>query len=109
VVILNPVDKNDLHMGHQYFYLKVSGDSMNMKIQDGDLVLIQCQDTLEDGEIGAIMVNGDDATIKRYKRKGDIIILEPMSYNPTHQVQMYDISEVPVKIIGKAVGGKIIF
>ncbi len=98
-----------LKEGNEYFYLKVSGDSMNTKFNDGDLVLIQKQSTLEDGEIGAIRVNGFDATIKRFKRQGNLVILEPMSTNPIHTVQIYNPKEIEICIIGKAVwkSGKI--
>lgn len=89
--------------GIEYFYLRVQGDSMNTKFNDGDLVLIQKQDTLENGEIGAIRVNGFDATVKRFKTQGDLIILEPMSTNPIHTVQIYNPKEVDINIIGKVI------
>lgn len=89
--------------GIEYFYLRVQGDSMNTKFNDGDLVLIQKQDTLENGEIGAIRVNGFDATVKRFKTQGNLIILEPMSTNPIHTVQIYNPKEVDINIIGKVI------
>lgn len=89
--------------GNEYFYLKVSGDSMNTKFNDSDLVLVQKQDTLENGEIGAIRVNGFDATVKRFKKQGDLIILEPMSTNPAHTVQIYNPKDIDIKIIGKVI------
>lgn len=89
--------------GIEYFYLRVQGDSMNSKFNDGDLVLVQKQDTLENGEIGAIRVNGFDATVKRFKKQGNLIILEPMSTNPAHTVQIYNPKEVDVNIIGKVI------
>lgn len=95
--------------GYEYFYLKVSGDSMNLKFNENDIVLIQKQDFLENGEIGVILVNGFDATIKKFQQKNGFVFLEPMSSNPTHQVQIYDPKETEIKIIGKAVSyqGKI--
>lgn len=76
---------------------------MNTKFNDGDLVLIQKQNTLENGDIGVIRVNGFDATIKRFKQEGNLVILEPMSNNPVHTVQIYNLKEVDVYIIGKAI------
>lgn len=73
--------QNIIKPDYEYFYLRVQGDSMNLKVDDGELVLIQKQSSLEDGEIGAIRVNGDDATIKRFRRQGNLVILEPMSTN----------------------------
>lgn len=95
--------------GYDYFYLRVQGDSMNLKFNDGDIVLVQKQDTLENDEIGVILVNGDDATVKKYKDENGLIILEPMSTNPEHTVQIYNPKNINIKIIGKVVSyqGKI--
>lgn len=88
---------------YEYFYLKVTGDSMNLKFNEGDIVLVQKQDYLENGEIGVILINGYDATIKKFQQKNGFIFLEPMSTNPAHQVQIYNPKEVEIKIIGKAI------
>lgn len=89
--------------GYKYFYLKVEGDSMNQKFSDGDLVLVQKQDTLENGEIGAIRVNGYAVTVKRFKKEGNLVILEPMSTNPQNTIQVYDTNKIEVVIVGKIV------
>lgn len=86
----------------QTFYLTAKGDSMEPKIPDGSDVLIRMQDEVEDGEIAAVLVNGDtEATLKRVKRQGDIVMLiaENSAYPP------YIITESnPARILGKAVG-----
>lgn len=89
--------------GFEYFYLKVQGDSMNLKFREGDIVLVQKQDDLENDEIGVVLVNGDDATVKKYRKENDLIILEPMSTNPENHTQIYNPKETPVRIIGKVV------
>lgn len=89
--------------GFDYFYLKVQGDSMNLKFNDGDIVLVQKQDTLENDEIGVILVNGDDATVKKYKSENGLVILEPMSSNPEHAVQIYNPQKISIRIIGKVI------
>ena len=89
--------------GYTYFYLRVQGDSMNLKFNEGDIVLVQKQDTLENDEIGVILVNGDDATVKKYKSENGLIILEPMSTNPKKTVQIYNPKKVQIKIIGKVI------
>lgn len=94
---------SNLKTGHEYFYLIVNGDSMNLKFKDGDRLLVQKQECLENGEIGVIMVNGDDATVKRFRTENDMVILEPMSSNPEHHVQMYNLKSTPIKIIGKVI------
>lgn len=95
--------------GYKYFYLRVQGDSMNLKFNEGDIVLVQKQDTLENNEIGVILVNGDDATVKKYKSENGLVILEPMSTNPENTVQIYNPKNISIIIIGKVVSyqGKI--
>lgn len=87
----------------EYFYLRVSGDSMNIKFAPNDLVLVQKQECLENGEIGVILVNGFDATVKRFKQQNDLIILEPMSTNEEHQIQIYNPKDISINIVGKVV------
>lgn len=68
-----------------YFFLRVSGESMiNAGINNGDLVLIRKQQCAEDGQIVAARVNGDEATLKRYKTQGETILLLPENpdYDP---------------------------
>lgn len=89
--------------GEEYFCLLVQGDSMNLKFKEGDRVLIHKQDQLENGEIGVILVNGDDATIKKYRFDNGIVILEPMSTNPEHHAQIYNPEKTSIKIVGKAI------
>lgn len=74
----------DLNGGAEYFALRVSGDSMEPRICLGDLVLIRKQNTADNGQIVAARVNGDEATLKRYKRQGDTVLLLPenQKYNP---------------------------
>ena len=88
---------------YDYFFLKVDGDSMNQKFPNGCLLLVQRQPTLENGQIGVFRINGEDATVKRFKQEDDLIILEPMSTNPVHKVQKYDPSKIKIEIIGKVV------
>ena len=89
--------------GYTYFYLRVQGDSMNLKFSEGDIVLIQRQDTLENDEIGAILVDGNDATVKKYKFENGLVVLEPMSTNPENTVQIYNPKKINIQIIGKVI------
>lgn len=95
--------------GFDYFYLRVNGDSMNLKFSDGDIVLVQKQDDLENDEIGVVLVDGMDATVKKYKYENSLVILSPMSTNPEHVVQIYNPKDISIKIVGKVVSyqGKI--
>lgn len=102
-----PIDPNIYNMSNpeEYFYLRVSGESMNLKIHNGDYALIQKQDTAEDGDIVVAFVNGDEeATLKRYKRiSEDTVALEPMSTLPMDPIYV-NLKETSFKIIGKAIG-----
>lgn len=91
-----------IKQGFTYFYLVVNGDSMNRKFNDGDIVLVQHQNDLENDEIGVFLID-DEATVKKYKTQNDLIILEPMSSNPIHTVQIYNPKEKNIKIIGKVI------
>ncbi|MBE5820404.1 MAG: hypothetical protein E7310_06305 [Clostridiales bacterium] len=92
-----------LNKDYDYFYLIVNGDSMNRMFPHGSRVLVQKQSDLENGDIGVIRVNGDDATVKRFKKEGNIIILEPLSTNSKHQLQIYNPEEIEIEIIGKVI------
>lgn len=75
-----------------YFFLRVRGTSMiGAGIKDGDLVLVRFQDFAEDGQIVAACVNGDEATLKRYKIQGDMVILLPE--NPAFDPQIVPTSD----------------
>jgi len=83
------------------FGLIAKGNSMEPSIPHGAKVLIREQTEVEYGEIAAVLVNGDtEATLKRIKRQGDIIMLMPD--NPNYEP--YIVTETnPARIIGKAV------
>lgn len=80
------------------FALTVRGDSMvNAGIFDGDTVVVRQQETSEEGEIVAALVDGDEATVKRLRRKGDRVLLE--AENPAYE----PIEADEVRILGKVV------
>lgn len=84
------------------FALTCKGDSMiNARIYDGDVVYIRQQDTVENGQIAAVLIDGE-ATLKRVKLHPDRIILEPE--NPMYDPLVYRNEEMnSVRILGKAV------
>lgn len=88
------------------FYLKVNGESMNKLVKNGAYALIHKQDIVEDGEIAVVLVNGYDATLKKFSKQGDFVILEPMSDvidDPDIKTQIYD-NKTSIKILGKYIG-----
>lgn len=109
----NPIVAEENIIGYRYllkdklpkgqtFYLTAKGDSMEPKIPNGSDVLIRLQEEVEDGEIAAVLVNGDtEATLKRVKRQGDIVML--IAENSAYQPYIVT-KENPARILGKAVG-----
>jgi repressor LexA len=69
----------------QHFLLRAEGDSMNEAgIMHGDLVLVRVQNFAENGNRVVALVD-DEATIKEFHRRDDVVILQPRSSNPEHQ------------------------
>ncbi len=94
--------------GKDKFGLLVSGDSMDKIFQDGDVVVVEKDSVVENGQLGVVMVNGYNATVKRIRYNGDQIMLIPESNNPIHFPQVYNTND-EVKIVGKVVASQRIF
>jgi len=62
-----------------YFYLVVKGDSMEPRIQDGDLALVHRQPTLENGDLGVMVFGEGEGTLKKYIQRGNAVILQPFN------------------------------
>ncbi|MEI7667452.1 MAG: XRE family transcriptional regulator [Erysipelotrichaceae bacterium] len=85
------------------FGLVVAGDSMNRIIPDGYIAVLQKTSTLENGEIGALLVNGNDATLKKLIKLTEYVVLEPLSFNPEHKPLLIGKNEPDVQVLGKLV------
>ncbi len=89
----------DLIGSDPVFLLEVKGDSMTgAGIFPGDLVAIRSQKDARDGEIVAALIEGEEATVKRLRRKGGQVILE--SENPNYEPMVFSDG---VELIGKVV------
>ncbi|WP_438811958.1 LexA family protein [Staphylococcus haemolyticus] len=99
---------NKLNSGKEEFGLKVSGDSMDKIFQDGDIVVVEKDSVVENGQLGVVMINGYNATVKRIRYNGDQIILIPESNNSSHYPQVYG-KDDEVKIIGRVVASQKLF
>ncbi|TCM81466.1 transcriptional repressor LexA [Rhodovulum steppense] len=85
----------------RHYALEVKGDSMiEAGINDGDVVVIREQDNAENGEIVVALVDDQEATLKRFRRKGDMIALE--AANPAHETRILPSDRVRVQ--GRLVG-----
>lgn len=88
----------------EHFALRIKGDSMTPRINDGDVVIVKRQSDCDNGDIAVVIVNGDEATVKRIKKRPEGLMLipsnqayEPMFYNNE------EIENLPVRILGKVV------
>ena len=88
----------------EHFALQIKGDSMEPRIHAGDVVIVRRQSDCENGETAVVLVNGDEATVKRIKKSPEGIML--ISNNPAYEPMFYsnkEIEELPVCIIGRVV------
>lgn len=86
--------------GENVFALRVKGDSMiEAGIMDGDMVIIRQQEDVDNNEIALVLIENEEATIKRFIRKGRKVVLKPA--NQTMNPMEYDAAQV--RIQGKIV------
>lgn len=94
----------ELAASGEFLALSIKGDSMAPRIQNGDVVIIRRQEAVENGDIAAVMVNGDSATLKRVKAESNGLWLLPL--NPAFDPIFYtkkECAEKPVRILGKMI------
>ena len=85
----------------RHYALEVKGDSMiDAGINSGDIVVIQEQPTAQNGDIVVALIEGEEATLKTFRRRGTTIALE--AANPAYETRLYRDNQV--RIQGKLVG-----
>ncbi len=85
----------------RHYALEVKGDSMiEAGINNGDIVVIQEQSTANNGDIVVALIEGEEATLKTFRRRGATIALE--AANPAYETRLYQDHQVRVQ--GKLVG-----
>ena len=85
----------------EHYALEVRGDSMiEAGIHDGDMALIQKNDTADTGDIVVALIDEEEATLKRFRRRGASIALEPA--NTAYEVRILPPNRV--RIQGKLIG-----
>ena len=95
----------DMASRGEYFALKVKGTSMTPEITDGEIAIVKVQEDAESGSICVVMVNGNDATLKRIKKSTQGITLVPtntIDFEPTFYTNE-EIESLPIRILGKVV------
>lgn len=84
-----------------HYALEVKGDSMiEAGINDGDIVVIREQSTADNGDIVVALVEDSEATLKRFRRKGNMIALE--AANPAYETRVFP--DHAVRVQGRLVG-----
>lgn len=90
-----------LRSGNQYFALKVRGESMMPKFEDGDVLILKQQDDCENGDYCAVSINHTECTFKKVLKKESGITLMPL--NPEFEPLFFtnkEVLELPITILG---------
>ena len=98
--IQHEVDKvalpEDLQNNGQFFGLKVKGDSMiEAGINDGDTVIIKKTSTADSGQIAVVLIDEQEATLKRIRKKGNTIALE--AANKNYDTKIYASNRIKIQ------------
>lgn len=87
-----------------YFGLVIRGQSMMPRMVEGDVIIVRKQSDVDSGDIAVVLVNGNDATVKKIRKTESGIELVPL--NPSFDIIYYtndEIENLPIAIIGKVV------
>mgnify|MGYP000866354947 FL=1 len=86
-----------------YYALHVTGASMEPEMREGDLVIVHKQDYFDSGDICIVLVNGDEATVKKVIKsdQGITLIGFNATVSPPHFYNVRQVEELPVRVIGK--------
>lgn len=97
--IIPPYETKNIN---ELFGLLVKGESMNKILPNGHYAILRKQQDVENGEIAAVIVNGNYATLKKVYKFTDLIVLEPCSFDESFTDQKYTKENCEdIKIIGK--------
>ena len=90
--------------GKDYFALKVIGDSMQPVLFEDDIVIVHKQSDIESGQVGIILIDGEEATIKKIIKHEDHI--ELIAFNSYYPIKKLT-KDIDFKIIGKVTEARI--
>lgn len=83
----------------KYIWVRVQGDSMFPKIEDGDKILIRLQDSVDSGQIGVVLIDGEEAVVKKINYGDNWIELE--SFNPYYPPRRFEGADVQqIRVVG---------
>ena len=89
----------------EYFALRITGNSMEPRMLDGDVVIVKRQSDVDNGDVAVVLVNGNDATVKQITKSEtgltligwNLTVYTPRTYNKK------ECRDLPVSILGKVV------
>lgn len=95
---------DEMSRAGDHFALRIRGDSMEPKFSEGDVVIVRKQEAVDNGQVAVVMVNGNDATVKKfYKTPAGVMLVgnnptfTPLNYTPEQ------VEQLPVRVIGRVV------
>lgn len=94
-----PTYINNVSEKDKYIWVRVQGDSMFPKIEDGDKILIRLQDSVDSGQIGVVLIDGEEAVVKKINYGDNWIELE--SFNPYYPPRRFEGADVQqIRVVG---------
>lgn len=94
----------DMARQGEYFALQIKGDSMEPRMREGDIVIVRKQNVADNGDIAVVLVNGNDATVKKFFKYDSGVNL--ISFNPNYEPFTFtpdQVDNLPVQVVGKVV------
>ncbi|MEE0963682.1 MAG: XRE family transcriptional regulator [Ruminococcus bromii] len=94
----------DMARQGEYFALQIKGNSMEPRMREGDIVIVRKQNIVNNGDIAVVLVNGNDATVKKFFKYDSGVNL--ISFNPNYEPFTYtpdQVNNLPVQVIGRVV------
>ena len=99
IIGYEPAQQSSLQRGESYFWLSVTGDSMEPALYEGDLVLVRKQTSVDNGRMAVVLVGGEEGLVKKVFYGPDWIELH--SLNPAYPVRRFDGPDVvQVAVVG---------
>lgn len=99
IIDYETISQSSLVQGEEYVFLRVIGDSMYPKFEEGDLVLVRCQTSVDSGDYAVVIIDGEDGVIKKVVY-GDNWI-ELLSINPSYPPRVFEGEDVlRIRIFG---------
>ena len=94
-----PTYINNVSEKDKYIWVRVQGDSMFPKIEDGDKILIRLQDSVDSGQVGVVLIDGEEAVVKKINYDTDYI--ELVSFNPYYPPRRFEGADVQrIRVVG---------